>query len=951
MSQIIADTYEILERIGSGGGGVVYLGRHLRLGKLIVLKADRRTLAAKPEALRREVDALKNLNHTYIPQVYDFVVEDGVVYTVMDYIEGESLDKPLKRGERFAQANVVKWACELLEALCYLHSRPPHGILHADIKPANIMLTPEGDIRLIDFNIALALGEEGAVRVGYSQGYASPEHYGADYSDVAETQVEDAAKTQLSTAADDARTQLDGAVPSAQSSGYSSGRGSVLLDVRSDIYSLGATLYHLFTGRRPAQDARAIVPIGPDEVSPAIAAILRRAMAPAPKDRYQSAAEMLRAFEHLHDDDPRTRRHRRTCRVTAAALATVFLFGGCMTFTGLKRMEQTQSALAKAEYSADALREGDVPRAVCEAYSALQKKPGLLDAPNMPQVERALAAALGVYDLSSGYQALRTIALNSAPIKVALSPNGTRTVVLTAGCFSVFDTDSGALLVQLDADASALSDAVFVNENVLLYAGDGALCCYDLNAQRELWSGRPATGVALSTDGSTAAAVYRDENLAVIYDVVSGEVCKVITFQGKCQSVATNDRFADPCDSIFVLNNDGSYLAASFSDGGLCIFDLNDSAGDLVLYDSSDFTHFEGGFSGDCFAFSATGASKSTFAVIDVLSGEQTGGFTDRMPFRVSASENGVFVALSNLLVRLDPVSGEQTELAYADTGIVDFACCRDYSVVATEDGAISFFNAMAMPLRSYSGDTHNELVYLAGEYAVAACRDVPTLRILKREETVPLFTYDPTYAHDEARVSSDGTTIMLFRYDAFRIYDMEGAVRADAVIPNAEQVYDQQYRRESRGDFFDVIYYDGLVRRYSAADGLVVSLTQGEAPDETLYEEFLTDTLRITSPLHGTPCAYDRKSGALVRELEPDAYLTYVTQLGDLVVTEYITAQGERYGLLLNAACETLADLPGLCDVTAEGMLVFDDQSGNLRQSRIYSTQELMALAEDKTN
>lgn len=96
MANIIASTYEIIEKIGSGGGGIVYLGRHLRLEKLVVLKADKRTISAKPEVLRREVDALKDLSHTYIPQVYDFVEQDGVVYTVMDFIEGESLDKPLK---------------------------------------------------------------------------------------------------------------------------------------------------------------------------------------------------------------------------------------------------------------------------------------------------------------------------------------------------------------------------------------------------------------------------------------------------------------------------------------------------------------------------------------------------------------------------------------------------------------------------------------------------------------------------------------------------------------------------------------------------------------------------------------------------------------------------------------------------------------------------------------
>ena len=181
MPKVIAGIYEIDQQIGSGGGGVVYLGRHLRLQKLIVLKADKRKLTTDRAKLRREVDLLKGLTQTYIPQVYDFVEEDGVVYTVMDYIEGESLDKVLKRGQIPAQRDVVKWACELLEALSYLHSRKPYGILHGDIKPANVMLRPDGTICLIDYNIALALGEDGAISVGYSKGYASPESYGLVY--------------------------------------------------------------------------------------------------------------------------------------------------------------------------------------------------------------------------------------------------------------------------------------------------------------------------------------------------------------------------------------------------------------------------------------------------------------------------------------------------------------------------------------------------------------------------------------------------------------------------------------------------------------------------------------------------------------------------------------------------------------------------------------------------
>ena len=97
MSQIIADTYEIIEKLGAGGGGNVYLARHLRLGKEVVLKADKRVLSARKDLLRREVDVLKELKHPYIPRVYDFFSEDGITYTAMEYIEGESLDKPLKR--------------------------------------------------------------------------------------------------------------------------------------------------------------------------------------------------------------------------------------------------------------------------------------------------------------------------------------------------------------------------------------------------------------------------------------------------------------------------------------------------------------------------------------------------------------------------------------------------------------------------------------------------------------------------------------------------------------------------------------------------------------------------------------------------------------------------------------------------------------------------------------
>ena len=943
MSQIIASTYELLQQIGAGGGGVVYLGRHLRLGKLIVLKADKRTIATKPEVLRREVDALKNLSHTYIPQVYDFVVENGVVYTVMDFIEGESLDKPLKRGERFPQSQVIEWACQLLEALAYLHSRQPHGILHGDIKPANIMRTPENEIRLIDFNIALALGEEGAVQVGFSRGYASPEHYGVEYSATSATQG----------VAEDVVTSLDTEpLETVVTSNVSSGSGRqhmILLDVRSDIYSLGATLYHLLTGHRPPQDAKAVEKISDPEVSPAVADIIQKAMAPDPNQRWQTAAEMLCAFEHLHTEDPRARRHKRRCRVTAALLSCAFLAGGALSFVGLKQMERTQNAYALAEYSAQALRKGDVSGAVSYALEALPTKQSIFNPPQTPQAQRALANALGVYDLTDGFKAHRLLELPGAPIKTALSPGGTRTAALTSGLVTVFDTESGTKLAELPAESSAMADLVFVDENTLLYAGKEGLQCYDLAGGQVQWSGAAATGIALSGDGGTVCAVYRDENTATVYDVATGETVRSVSFQNRHQKVLPNDVFADPEDNLLALDGTGRWLAVSFSDGALRIFDLKNSENDIEIYDGSDYSHFEGGFFQQYFAFSATKADESVFAVIDLNAMEQTGGFLSEHPFRVQTDDSGVYLSTENILVQIDPVTGEQRELAYPDADITAFARTDVHTLTATANDAFSVFDSEARLLQSAANGPW-DFVGLAGDFVLLANRDMPSLRLLKLDAypEAQLCAYSPAFLHDEARVSSNKTTVMLYRYDCFRLLDSSGNLLSEMELPDAGEVYDQQYRRTEDGCYLEVFYNDGTIRRYSAESGALLSEAAGEKPDGTLDEEFLTDRFRIEAPLHGTPIVYDRESGEKIRELEDEDYLTYVTQVGDSLITQYVSTQGQRYGLLLDQNLEVIADMPNLCDILPDGTLIFDDMRGNLRQSRIYSIQELLASVEN---
>ena len=963
MGQVIASIYEIEQKIGSGGGGIVYLGRHLRLDKKIVLKEDKRSLSGDQTVLRREVDALKNLSHTYIPQVYDFIEENGYVYTVMEYIEGESFDKPLKRGVRFSQVQVIEWACQLLEALRYLHSYPPHGILHADIKPSNIMLTPENQVKLIDFNIALALGEEGAIAVGRSFGYASPEHYGLEFSDnltVMETKNEELTelmtdfgeKTEcMNTAGNTLLTEAMSIVkPETGKSTSTSTRKMKTLDVRSDIYSLGATLYHILTGRKPAKNAIDVEPITDGFYSPMVVDIIKKAMHPDPDARFQTAEEMLDAFLHLRQNDPRTVQYKKLVKRTAILFGSLFLLGAGASFTGLQQMDLQKEALVLAEYSENALLSGDTEQAISYALESLKKGEGVLFGEgSSAQAQKALTDALRVYDRSDGYKVHGKVELPSAPLCLRISPEGKTAAVLCDETFMIFDIVSMETIFTAEAEPSALSDIQYLNEERIIYAGKEGVTVFDLKADAVIWTGKPATSISISADRTKIATIYKEETFANIYQADTGVLVQTVDFAGKKQAVTVNDSFANPEDNLFALNKDGSWLGVSFADGALGVYALQEGAEDVEIFDhTSGLTHFEGGFSDKYFAFSGTNAEESVFAVIDMEDFKQTGGFASDAPFGVQADESGIYIQTENLLVKINPVTGEQMPLVTTAEAIRKFAIEDTHTVISTKSGC-GFYDKNANLITLNESLIEKGLLQIAGNYALVAAIDTPEVQILSLEDhaDTQVFSYDPAYLHTEARISADGETIMLFSYDTFRLYSKDGNILKNVNIPDAEQIYDQQYRRDENGSYLEVIYNDGTHRLYSAADGSVMEEYKGEQPDLSLYEEFFTDTLRIEAPLHGTPVAYDKNSRKLVKELESEDYLTYVTQVGEYVITEYITAQGERYGLLLDKNCNTLAHLPGLCDVWQEG-LIFDYQSGDLRKTRIYYINELKELAQE---
>lgn len=313
--KIFSDTYEIIEYIKSGGGGVVYKAYHKRLKKEVILKRIKRK-NMNMKINRREVDILKNLHHTYLPQVLDFLTVDGEIYTVMSYIPGKSFKELIDEGYKFTQKQLIKWGLQLCSALHYLHSQDP-PVIHSDIKPANIMLTPQGDICLIDFNISFFLDD--STVLGYSEGYTSPEQYIASND-----------KTSFS-------------MPSKYSK----------IDQKSDIYSVGATFYHLITGEkagktRTERERQRLE----QEVSKAFASVILKAMNVDRKQRYDSAYDLYQAIRGIYKKDERYRRllvRQRIVRgglVAGVAVSIVVLGYGIHTVK-LERVNKYNNLVAK----------------------------------------------------------------------------------------------------------------------------------------------------------------------------------------------------------------------------------------------------------------------------------------------------------------------------------------------------------------------------------------------------------------------------------------------------------------------------------------------------------------------------------------------------------------------------------------------------------------------------
>ena len=273
---ILQNRYRIVRQLGKGGMGAVYEAVDLRLDATVAVKQALTPDQDLWKQFEREARLLAKLNHAALPRVSDYFTEGNRAFCVMQFIEGANLAEMIaRRPGPFPRNQVAAWADQLLDALIYLHSRD-RQIIHRDIKPHNLKLTSSGQIALLDFGLAKARSTDSSNSIpsvfGYTPRYAPLE------------QIQDL-----------------GTSP------------------QSDIYALGATLYHLLTGVQPPcalTRAAALVnskpnPLKPanevnNDVGPELAAILNRAMAQNPSDRYATAADFREALRRVGRIDDTT---------------------------------------------------------------------------------------------------------------------------------------------------------------------------------------------------------------------------------------------------------------------------------------------------------------------------------------------------------------------------------------------------------------------------------------------------------------------------------------------------------------------------------------------------------------------------------------------------------------------------------------------------------------------
>lgn len=318
--------YELFERRGQGGQGQVHAARHTRTGAYVALKFTNLESPEQHEALAREARIAAQFDHPHLVRILDHAF-DHAPFVVMELVEGESLDRLIDPSSPLSVQEVLRWGQQIASGLAYAHQ---YGLVHRDLKPGNLMIREDGKAVLVDFGLAVSANTGPATERGMTALYASPEQAG----------------------------------------------GALELDGRSDIYSLGATLYEALSGKAPFAEVEpaavraAVASTRPvplkelcPDLSPWVLNVVDRAMARDPADRYSSAAELECDLQSLLDHRrplaalsplPRAWRHFRTrhpglLRFLTVSGLLVLLIAGLVSRNLFVEWRETRAVIEELE--------------------------------------------------------------------------------------------------------------------------------------------------------------------------------------------------------------------------------------------------------------------------------------------------------------------------------------------------------------------------------------------------------------------------------------------------------------------------------------------------------------------------------------------------------------------------------------------------------------------------
>ena len=304
IGSLLDGKYKILNKIGQGGMSVVYLAMNEKANKQWAIKEMRKEKNKNYEIMKQslitETNLLKELKHPYLPSIADIIESDDTIIIVMDYVEGRPLSDILTEEGTIEEDKVADYAIQLCDVLDYLHSQNP-PIIYRDLKPANIMLRPDGKITLIDFGTARKYNYDSVSDTTClgTIGYAAPEQF--------------AGETLRQT------------------------------DARTDIYNLGATMYHLLTGVNPSEPPYELYPIRrwDESLSNGLEKIILRATRKDPDKRFNDCKEMSYALQHFRDlDDSYIATQKKKIFLFAASLILSFtFFSMAIVVNGMEKRE------------------------------------------------------------------------------------------------------------------------------------------------------------------------------------------------------------------------------------------------------------------------------------------------------------------------------------------------------------------------------------------------------------------------------------------------------------------------------------------------------------------------------------------------------------------------------------------------------------------------------------